>query len=70
MRVRAKNDDIRKILKHPIGGAFREDGTAEWPDDSYTFRRITDGDVTSEDVSTAASAAPAPAPEQKKSKKE
>jgi hypothetical protein len=49
MKVRAKNDDIKKILKHPTAGAFREDGTADWPDDSYTFRRITDGDVTTEE---------------------
>ena len=61
MKVKAKNDDIRKILKHPTGGAFREDGTAEWPDDSYTFRRIADGDVTAEEQPQEAA---------KKSKKE
>ena len=61
MKVKAKNDDIRKILKHPTGGAFREDGTAEWPDDSYTFRRIADGDVTVEEQPQEAA---------KKSKKE
>jgi hypothetical protein len=49
MKVRAKNDDIRKVLKHPTGGAFREDGTAEWPDDSFTYRQITDGAVTAEE---------------------
>jgi hypothetical protein len=63
MKVKAKNDDIRKILKHPTGGAFREDGTAEWPDDSFTHRRITDGDVTAEEQPQSQEAA-------KKSKKE
>jgi len=51
MKVRAKNDDIRKILRHPTGGAFREDGSAEWPDDSFTHRRVADGDVTVEEQS-------------------
>jgi len=46
MKVQAKDDNIRKIIKHPVAGAFREDGTADWPDDTYTHRRINDGDVT------------------------
>jgi hypothetical protein len=48
MKVWPKNDSIRKILKHPAGGPFRQDGPAEWPDDSYTARRIADGDVTTD----------------------
>ena len=49
MRVFAKNDDIKKFVTHPSGNiAFREDGSAEWPDDSFTHRRIMDGDVTTE----------------------
>lgn len=46
MKVMPKNDDMRKLLKHPTGGGFIADGPAEWPDDSFTHRRIRDGDVT------------------------
>jgi len=50
MKVWPKNDEMRKFLTHPLGNiAFREDGSAEWPDDSFTHRRIQDGDVTNED---------------------
>jgi hypothetical protein len=68
MKVRAKNDDIKKVIRHPIGGAFREDGTAEWPDDSYTLKRIQEGDVISEDQ--PAQSNPLAPPEMKKAKKE
>jgi hypothetical protein len=49
MKVFPTSDNIRKILSHPTGGPFREDGSAEWPDDVYTHRRIADGDVTTEE---------------------
>lgn len=45
MQVWPKNDEMRKILKHPNKVGFREEGSAEWPDDSFTYRRIQDGDV-------------------------
>ncbi len=49
MRVFAKNDVVKRLITHPQGNlAFREDGSAEWPDDSFTHRRIMDGDVTIE----------------------
>lgn len=67
MKVRAKNDDVKKLIRHPVGGAFRDDGTAEWPDDTYTFRRIQEGDVIAEDQPAQANLAP---PEMKKAKKE
>src|SRR5262245_21552637 len=44
--VVAANEDLRRVLAHPNGGGFRKDGTASWPDDSFTRRRIRDGDVT------------------------
>jgi hypothetical protein len=47
MKVRATSDKIKQYIKHPsrrIG--FRADGTAEWPHDQFTQRRINDGDVT------------------------
>lgn len=50
MKVWPKNDDIRKVLKHPQGNiSFREEGPVDWPDDSFTHRRIMDGDVTAEE---------------------
>lgn len=48
-RVLPKNDSVRKLLKHPNAGAFPEVGSAKWPDDSFTHRRLADGDVTLED---------------------
>jgi hypothetical protein len=46
MQVWPKNDIIRKVIFHPSGVRFRADGPSDWPDDSYTARRIRDGDVT------------------------
>jgi hypothetical protein len=59
MKVWPKNDDMRKLLRHPTGGAFSVDSSipAEWPDDSFTHRLIQDGDVVME----APAASPAPA---------
>lgn len=47
MKVIPKNDDLRKLLKHPSNNVpFPAEGPMEWPDDSFTHRRIADGDVT------------------------
>lgn len=46
--VWARNETMRKLLRHPSGVSFREDineGVA-WPADTFTARRIRDGDVT------------------------
>jgi hypothetical protein len=45
MQVFPKNDDVRRVLAHPIAGKFRAEGPAEWPDDTFTSRRIKDGDI-------------------------
>lgn len=46
MKVWPKNDQMRKMLKHPNNGiAFPEQGPQEWPDDTFTARRVSDGDV-------------------------
>ena len=46
-KVQAKNETIAKHITHrPTGIKFGEDGTAIWPDDQFTKRRIKDGDVT------------------------
>jgi len=49
VRVTPKNDAIRKYIYHPrTGMRFPAEGSAEWPLDNFTKRRIRDGDVTIE----------------------
>jgi hypothetical protein len=38
-------DDMRRLLKHPHAGGFRSDGDIEWPDDTFTKRRLREGSV-------------------------
>jgi len=53
VRVLPKNDDYRRVLKHPNGMRFRDDGgSVEWPLDRFTRRRIADGSVTVEETDT------------------
>ena len=70
VRVIPKNDTLRKLLKHPVGGPFRAEGAAEWPSDSFTARRIADGDVTVEEAPKEGQAsAPQPAAAETNEKK-
>jgi hypothetical protein len=47
VRVVPKNADIRKYLKHgETHVGFLAEGSAEWPNDRFTKRRIADGDVS------------------------
>lgn len=47
IRVWPASEAIRKLMKHPAGIKFREtlDESVEWPLDTFTRRRIADGDV-------------------------
>lgn len=46
MKVYAANKDMVRLLKHPIAGGFTDMDTAvDWPDDSFTYRRLRDGDI-------------------------
>jgi hypothetical protein len=47
-KVWLQNQDVLKYLKHPVSKVgFRDaNSPAIWPDDSFTARRIRDGDVT------------------------
>ena len=45
VRVEPANDDMRRLLKHPHAGGFRSEGSMEWPDDTFTHRRLRDGDI-------------------------
>jgi hypothetical protein len=49
VRVNPVNDTMRRLLKHPHAGGFPKSGSAEWPDDRFTKRRIADGDITREE---------------------
>jgi hypothetical protein len=46
VRVEPGSDTMRRILRHPSAGGFRSVGGAEWPDDTFTQRRLRDGDIT------------------------
>jgi hypothetical protein len=43
--VEPADDDMRRVLKHPINGRFRKSGSANWPDDRYTRKRLRDGSL-------------------------
>jgi hypothetical protein len=45
VRVTPKDDVVRASLRHPRRGGFRSVGSIEWPLDTWTKRRIKDGDV-------------------------
>src|SRR5262245_41986391 len=50
VRVTPANDELRKAMKHPVTGMkFPESGSAEWPLDGFTKRRLKDGSVTREE---------------------
>jgi len=50
VRVLPANDDLRRVLKHPITGMrFRETGSVEWPLDTFTKRRLREGSITIEE---------------------
>jgi hypothetical protein len=54
VRVVPANEALRKILKHPTGVAFRDEGAVEWPHDRFTRRRIADGSIKLEEKKAAA----------------
>jgi hypothetical protein len=49
MKVWLCNEALRGVLRHPGAGPFPTEGPADWPDDSFTYRRIKDGDVSTEE---------------------
>jgi hypothetical protein len=36
---------MRRLLRHPTAGGFREEGDIEWPNDTFTFRRLKEGSI-------------------------
>jgi len=57
VRVLPSDDDMRRFLKHPRAGGFRSTGSVEWPNDTFTQRRLRDGSVKLEDAAEQKSAA-------------
>jgi hypothetical protein len=55
IQVWPRTDEIRKVLYHPTGKYFPESGPVDWPEDTYTARRIADGDVLTADPDPPAS---------------
>jgi hypothetical protein len=50
MKVMAKNEALRKALKHPTAGILPKDGSwADWPEDTFTYRLVRDGDLLTEE---------------------
>ena len=45
IRVEPANDDMRRVMAHPRAGHFRSQGSMVWPDDTFTYRRLRDGDI-------------------------
>jgi hypothetical protein len=45
IRVEPADDDMRRLLKHPTAGGFRAEGDIEWPNDTFTFRRLKEGSI-------------------------
>jgi hypothetical protein len=48
MKVWPANLDMRKVMNHPIAGRFRDVGGGDWPEDTYTFRRMREGSIVTE----------------------
>ena len=49
VRVTPRDDDMRRVLRHPTGVKFPSGGgSAEWPLDQFTRRRLKDGSVAHE----------------------
>jgi hypothetical protein len=38
-------EQMRRLLKHPSAGGFRSTGDIEWPNDTFTKRRLRDGSI-------------------------
>jgi hypothetical protein len=46
-------DDMRQLLKHPKAGGFRAEGSIEWPNDTFTQRRLREGSIKLADEQTS-----------------
>ena len=65
VRVLPRDEDIRRVMRHGVTrvGFPTSGGSAEWPNDTFTKRRIKDGDVTVEEAPPPPEAKTLPPPE-------
>jgi hypothetical protein len=70
IKVWPRNEQMRNLIKHPVGGAFHETGSRDWPNDSFTYRRIRDGDVVTDEGQVEAPGPVAAGEPKAKAKKE
>ena len=61
VRVLPANDELRRVLHHPRGMRYRASGSVEWPNDSFTTRRLADGSITLDEAHASQHLAPQPA---------
>ena len=45
VRVEPTSDYMRRLIRHPVAGKFRAEGSLEWPNDTFTARRLAEGSV-------------------------
>lgn len=60
IKVYAANETMREVLRHANGTRFRDtlDQGVEWPNDSFTARRIADGSVRTDEPGSGEQAPP------------
>jgi len=60
IKVYAANETMRRVLRHPHGVRFRAqlDQPVEWPNDSFTARRMRDGSISTSAASGDATEEP------------
>lgn len=60
LKVYAANETLRDVLRHPNGARFHDamDQAVEWPNDSFTARRIAEGAVLTDGPGSAEPAPP------------
>ena len=49
IRVVPATDELRRVLKHPRGVKFPSQGSAEWPNDKFTKKRLAEGAIKLEE---------------------
>jgi hypothetical protein len=62
VKVYAANADMQRVLRHANGTRFRADlgEPVEWPNDTFTARRIAEGSVRIDGAASGDAAAPDP----------
>lgn len=72
VKVYAANEDMRRVLRHANGTRFRSelDQPVEWPNDSFTARRIAEGSVRIDGAASGAASGGSAEPDETKNPRE